>query len=86
MNCSLPGTSVGFLRQEITGVDCHLLQGIFPAQGSNPACLLHWQADSLPLNHLGSPTSLLGKNMAQDREAWLAAIHGVAKCQTRLSD
>ena len=35
-----------------TGVDCHaLLQGIFPAQGSNPhpLCLLHWQAGSLPL-------------------------------------
>ena len=27
---------------------------IFLDQGSNP-CLLHWQADSLPLNHLGSP-------------------------------
>ena len=28
---------------------------IFPDQGSNP-CLLHWQADSLPLSHQGSPT------------------------------
>ena len=28
--------------------------GIIPDQGSNP-CLLHWQVDSLPLNHLGSP-------------------------------
>ena len=27
-----------------------LLQRIFPTQGSNPR-LLHWQADSLPLNH-----------------------------------
>ena len=37
-----------------TGVGCHaLFQGIFPTQGSNP-CLLHWQADSLPLSHLGS--------------------------------
>ena len=29
---------------------------IFPAQGSNLhlLCLLHWQAGSLPLNHLGS--------------------------------
>ena len=36
-----------------TGVGFHfLLQGIFPIQGSNP-CLLHWQADSLPLCHLG---------------------------------
>ena len=31
-----------------------LLQGIFPTQGLNPF-LLHWQADSLTLNNLGSP-------------------------------
>ena len=38
-----------------TGVSSHfLLQGIFPTQGSN-SCLLHWQVDSLQLNHLGNP-------------------------------
>ena len=38
-----------------TGVCCHFLfQGIFPTQESNPS-LLHWQVDSLPLCHLGSP-------------------------------
>ena len=32
-----------------TGVSCHaLLQGIFPTQGPNP-CVVHWQAESLPL-------------------------------------
>ena len=37
-----------------TGVGCpFLLQGIFPTQGSNQR-LLHWQMDSLPLNHQGS--------------------------------
>ena len=37
-----------------TGVGSRsLLQGIFPTQGLNP-CLLHWQADSLPLSHQGS--------------------------------
>ena len=38
------------------GVSCHFLcQGIFLTQGSN-ACLLHWQAGSLPLlSHQGSP-------------------------------
>ena len=30
--------------------------GIFQVQGSNPS-LLHWQADSLPLSHQGSPHS-----------------------------
>ena len=34
---------------------CHFLfQGIFPTQRLKPH-LLHWQADSLPLSHLGSP-------------------------------
>ena len=38
-----------------TGTGCHfLLQEIFPTQGVNPH-LLYWQADSLPLRHLGSP-------------------------------
>ena len=40
-----------------TGVACHLLlQGIFLIQESNLCllCLLHQQADSLPLRHLGS--------------------------------
>ena len=42
-----------------TIVGCHfLLQGIFPAQGLNLCLLgrLHWQTDSLPLSHLGSPS------------------------------
>ena len=41
------------------GVCFHfLLHGIFPTQGWN-LCLLHWQVDSLPLSHLGSPFSSL---------------------------
>ena len=31
--------------------------GIFPDQGSNP-CHLHWQADSQPLRHQGSPVQV----------------------------
>ena len=40
------------------GLSCHLLiQGIFPTQELNLhlLCLLHWQVESLPLGHLGSP-------------------------------
>ena len=41
------------------GVGSHfLLQGIFPTQGLN-LCLLHWQADSLPLSRQGSPIPCL---------------------------
>ena len=44
-----------------TGVGCHfLLQGIFPTQGLNP-CLLHCEADSLPLHYLRSLHSIVIK-------------------------
>ena len=36
------------------GPSCPTACGIFPDQGSNP-CPLHWQADSQPLRHQGSP-------------------------------
>ena len=56
---SLPGSSVhGILQARILEwVAMPSFQGIFPIQGSNLhlLCLLHWQVDSLPLNHLGSP-------------------------------
>ncbi|KAJ8782454.1 hypothetical protein J1605_010162 [Eschrichtius robustus] len=39
------------------GPSCSAACGMFPDQGSNP-CPLHWQADSQPLRHQGSPTSL----------------------------
>ena len=46
-NCPVKNSEVGYP---------YLLQGIFPSQGSNLHLLqlLHWQADSLPLTHLGS--------------------------------
>ncbi|CAN0154155.1 unnamed protein product, partial [Rangifer tarandus platyrhynchus] len=45
----------GFSRQDYWSGNS-LLQGFFLTQKSNPhlLCLLHWQADSLPLLHLGS--------------------------------
>ena len=36
------------------GLSCSAACGIFPDEGSNP-CPLHWQADSQPLRHQGSP-------------------------------
>ena len=57
MDCSPPGSSVhGAFPGKNTGVGCHfLLQGIFPIPGSN-LCLLHWQANSLPVSLQRSPT------------------------------
>ena len=59
--CGLQPTSLLSLRDfpgKNTGVGCHfLLQRTFPNQRLNPCLLhlLHWQVDSLPLTHLGSP-------------------------------
>ena len=56
---SFPGKS--------TGAGCQfLVQAIFSTQGSNPPLLylLHWQADSLALSHLGSPNSHLTCNIS----------------------
>ena len=36
------------------GLSCSTACGIIPDQGSNP-CPLHWQADSQPVRHQGSP-------------------------------
>ena len=58
MDCSLTDISVhGIFQTGIPGVGCHAhLQRIFLTQESNLCllCLLHWQADSLPLCYLGS--------------------------------
>ena len=59
MGHSRPGSSIhrNFPGKN-TGAGCHfLLQEIFPTQELNRQllCLLHWQADPLPLCHLGSP-------------------------------
>ena len=51
-----------------TGVGCHfLLQGIFLIQGLKLSllCLLRWQADSLPLHHVGSPVVIRSKNLVR---------------------
>ena len=51
--------------------------GIFPDQGSN-LDLLHWQADSLPLSHQGSPVALL-----YTTDLNLSARPGVANIPSR---
>ena len=58
-----------------------LLQGMFPTQGLN-LCLPHWQADSLPLSHLGSPQIKL---LRKHRSKLLATLHPLAKNWTQLS-
>ena len=56
MDCSPPGSSVhGILHARILEWGAiSFSRGSSHIQGLNP-CLLHWQADSSTLNHLGSP-------------------------------
>ena len=61
LDCSPPGSSAHGKFPDNTWVGSpFLLPGIFLTQGLNPhlLCLLHWQADSLPLCRQGS----LGKH------------------------
>ena len=55
---------VGSVAVVAHGLSCSTACGIFPDQGSNP-CPLHWQADSYPLCHQGSPSPFfLNEDMA----------------------
>ena len=59
-------------------LNCSEACGIFPDEGSN-LCLLHWQADSLPLSHQGSPVFycqllLLECDLHEHRGFWLFRV------------
>ena len=62
-------------------VGCHfLLQGISSTQKSNLnlLCLLYWQADSLPLSHLGTPVGGQAISKRNNRsKIWGGAWHPV---------
>ena len=49
------------------GPSCPAACGIFPDQGLNP-CSLHWQADSQPLRHQGSP---VGRFLSMNLIYWI---------------
>ena len=63
-DCSSPGSSVRGISQAKYWSGCHfLLQGIFLTQGLK-LHLLHWQVDSLPLSHQGSPPPFFYKDIS----------------------
>ena len=65
MSC---GSPAGEHRLSIVafGLPCSAACGTSPDQESNP-CLLHWQADSLPLSHQGSPLTDIFGQSSQNR-------------------
>ena len=76
--------SMGFLGKN-TGMSCHFfLQGIFQIQGSNPH-LLHWQADSLPLSHQGSPSQRIVVFSKSLSHLQLSVTPSTPACQAPLS-
>ena len=61
------------------GPSCSTARGIFPDQGSNP-CPLHWQADSQPLRHQGSPMLFIGKEVVPIFETFCFTTPVSQKC------
>ena len=59
------------------GLSCPEACGIFPNQGSNP-CPLHWQVDSYPPDHQGSPRSelIVIIHLFYLFYSWLWALYG----------
>ena len=60
------------------GPICSAACGIFPDQGPNP-CPLHWQADSQPLRHQGSPLMLfynmIDNGFGDTLPSWFSSYH-----------
>ena len=59
---------------------CSAACGIFPDQGSNP-CALHWQADSQPLRHQGSPSAFFKDSYSMVSFLWTVVFQGSGKLQ-----
>ena len=68
-DCSSPGSSVHEISQAriLEWVVISFSRGISLTQGSHSSllCFLHWQADSLPLCHLGIPHTYIYTHVPQ---------------------
>ena len=63
------------------GPRCSAACGIFPDQGLNP-CPLHWQADSQPLRHQGSPMEILNSQVCELLQGYSLCLTGeYSQCQ-----
>ena len=60
------------------GPSCSAACGVFPDQGLNP-CPLHWQADSQPLRHQGSPAGGF-LTTAPPGKSWMVVFNSLKNC------
>ena len=74
MDCSPPGSaSMGFSREQYWSGLPSPFPADLPNQGANSS-LLHWQADSFPLSHQGSPRMHLGGKSGSISEVYVACF------------
>ncbi|KAJ8796197.1 hypothetical protein J1605_018139 [Eschrichtius robustus] len=67
------------------GPSCSMACGIFPDQGSNP-CPPHWQADSQPPRHQGSPINIFEQRHLETLLVKLTGLCGVSQWQEQSSE
>ena len=80
MNINPPGSCPWNSPGKKTAVGRHfLLQGIFLIQRWNPSLLhlLHWQANSLPLSHLGSSPTKKHRHIPSIQSEELLSLHNI---------
>ena len=65
------------------GPSCSAACGILPDQGSNP-CPLHWQADSQPLRHQGSPSRLFNSIITTNNNVVSHIVIACYRCKVHL--